>query len=59
MGVGGVIRANFTHYRYRNAPPRRPPDIPVMDECPQGGGHAPVPKQGGGGRICAKCGRDC
>ena len=31
----------------------------VMDECPQGGSHAPIPKQGGGSSVCAKCNSDC
>lgn len=59
MGVGGAIRAKLAQYRGRIALRCRPPHVPGMDECPAGGGHAPVPKQGGGGRICAKCGESC
>ncbi|MFD0924015.1 hypothetical protein [Saccharopolyspora rosea] len=32
---------------------------PRSDECPEGGGHAPIPKQDGAGRVCAKCGGEC
>lgn len=32
---------------------------PSMDECPSGGSHAPIPKQGGGGNVCTKCGNEC
>ncbi|SDX78826.1 hypothetical protein SAMN05216215_101540 [Saccharopolyspora shandongensis] len=59
MGAGGAIRANHAQYRGRIALRWRPLHIPNMDECPAGGGHAPVPKQGGGGRICLKCGESC
>ncbi|MBB5156635.1 hypothetical protein BJ970_004169 [Saccharopolyspora phatthalungensis] len=57
MGVGGEF--NLAHLRSRIAARHRPPCVPRMDECPAGGRHAPVPKQGGGGRICAKCGANC
>jgi hypothetical protein len=59
MGFGDAFRVNLGHFRSGITPRRRPPCVPQMGECPEGGGHAPVPKQGGGGRICAKCGRDC
>jgi hypothetical protein len=32
------------------------PCPPVGGNCPQGGDHALVPVQGGGGMVCAKCG---
>lgn len=32
---------------------------PRVDDCPAGGAHAPIPVQGGGGMVCAKCNQRC
>lgn len=32
-------------------------DILTNGACPNGGSHAWIPVQGGGGRVCAKCGQ--
>lgn len=55
----GVFRAKSAQFGGQVALRLRPPQVTRMDECPQGGCHAPVPRQGGGGRICIKCGASC
>ncbi|WP_170301683.1 hypothetical protein [Saccharopolyspora hirsuta] len=58
MGVSGVLQADLARSRTWTAPPRNSTTVLRMDECPQGGDHAPIPKQGGG-LVCIKCGRPC
>ncbi|SEG96556.1 hypothetical protein SAMN02982929_06477 [Saccharopolyspora kobensis] len=58
MGVSGVLQGHHAVTRTWTTPPRKWTTVPRMDECPQGGGHAPIPKQGGG-LVCIKCGRPC
>lgn len=61
---GFMSPAEFTdHRRVRSTDFFVPPHVPrtrvVMDECPQGGNHSPIPLQGETGMICVKCGQPC
>ncbi|GAA4614819.1 hypothetical protein GCM10023108_21080 [Saccharopolyspora hordei] len=58
MGVSGALQADRARSGSRTTPPRGCTNLPRMDECPQGGAHAPIPKQGGG-LVCIKCGQSC
>ncbi|MER5393286.1 hypothetical protein [Saccharopolyspora sp. NPDC002686] len=58
MGVSGVLQDELARSRTWTTPPSNSTAVLRMDECPQGGGHAPMPKQGGG-LICIKCGQAC
>jgi hypothetical protein len=57
MWTAPVLGAPVTNHPWQRA--STPSPELRMDECPSGGDHARVPKQGGGGSVCTKCGKDC
>lgn len=54
-----AISTEVTDNRPHPPPARDEPGKPTDGACPAGDNHAPIPVQGKGYSVCAKCGQRC